>query len=146
MKGDAKMSSEREDNEALADRLRGKAMNDAREAGKQLTQHVGKVQTVNEISGPTATPKLTQEQSASVRERHVAEKSQQQNQIGSPAAGQAEQKPAQEKSAVASKDKSLAEIAQSMRQAGVSGRASNDVGRPKETPAVEHKQSRGRGR
>jgi hypothetical protein len=120
------MANEREDNKALADRLRGKAA----EAGKQLSQQVGKVQTVKDISAPTATPKLTQEQSAPVRERHVSEK-QPQQQIGTPAGG---------------KDKSLAEIAQSMRQAGVTGRAANDVARAKDTPAVDHKQSRGRGR
>jgi hypothetical protein len=123
------MASEREDNKALADRLRGKAA----EAGKQLSQQVGKVQTVKDISAPTATPKMTQEQSAPVRERHVTEKAQQ-NQMGSPPGG-------------AGKDKSLAEIAQSMRQAGVTGgRAANDVARAKDTPAVDHKQSRGRGR
>ncbi len=122
------MANEREDNKSLADRLRGKAA----EAGRQLSQQVGKVQTVKDISAPTATPKMTQEQSAPVRERHVAEK--QQNQIGSPPSG-------------AGKDKSLAEIAQSMRQAGVTGgRAANDVARAKDTPAVDHKQSRGRGR
>jgi hypothetical protein len=127
------MASKREENQALADQLRGKVGRDAQEVGKQLSQQVGKVQTVKDISAPTATPKITQEQSAQVRERHVTEK-QQQNQIGSPAGG-------------AAKDKSLAEIAQSMRQAGVtSGRAGNDVARPKDTPAVEHKQSRGRGR
>ena len=110
----------------MADRLRGKAV----EAGKQLSQQVGKVQTVKEISAPSATPKIAQEQNAAVRERHVTVK--QPQQIGSPAGG---------------KDKSLAEIAQSMRQAGVTGgRAANDVAPAKQTPAVENKQSRGRGR
>ncbi len=124
------MANEREDNKkALADRLRGKAV----EAGKQLSQQVSKVQTVQDISAPSATPKMTQEQSSPLRERHVAEK-QQQNQMGSAPGG-------------AGKDKSLAEIAQSMRQAGVTGgRAANDVARAKDTPAVDHKQSRGRGR
>lgn len=127
------MASEREDNKALADRLRGKAVGDAQEAGKQLAQQVGQMQTVKDISAPSATPKIAQEQNATVRERHVTEK-QQQNQIGSPAGG-------------AGKDKSLAEIAQSMRQAGVTGsRAANDVAPAKQTPAVDHKQSRGRGR
>jgi hypothetical protein len=120
------MASEREDNKALADRLRGKAA----EAGKQLSQQVSKVQTVKDIGGPTATPKMTQEQSAPARERHVAEK-QPQQQVGGPAGG-------------ASKD--LAGIAQSMRQAGVTGRAGNDVAPAKQTPAVDQKQSRGRGR
>jgi hypothetical protein len=121
------MASEREDNKALADRLRGKAA----EAGKELSQQVGKMQTVKEISSPSATPKVTQEQNAAVRERHVAEK-QPQQQVGTPATG---------------KDKGLAEIAQSMRQAGVTGgRAANDVAPAKQTPAVDHKQSRGRGR
>jgi len=121
------MASEREDNKALADRLRGKAA----EAGKQLGQQVGKVQTVKDIGGPTATPKMTQEQSAPARERHVAER-QPQQQVG-PAAGGA--------------SKDLAGIAQSMRQAGVTGgRAANDVAPAKQTPAVEQKPSRGRGR
>jgi hypothetical protein len=123
------MASEREDNKALADRLRGKAA----EAGKQLSQQVGKVQTVKEISAPAATPKISQEQNATVRERHVTE-----------------QKPSQgvpDKSQGAGKDKSLAEIAKGLRQAGVTGgRAANDVAPAKQTPAVEHKQSRGRGR
>jgi hypothetical protein len=125
------MASEREENKALADRLRGKAVGDAHEAGKQLSQQVGKVQTVKDISAPGATPKIAQEQNATVRERHVAEK-QPQQQIGTPAGG---------------KDKGLAEIAQSMRQAGVTGgRAANDVAPAKQTPAVEQKQSKGRGR
>ena len=120
------MASDREDNKALADRLRGKAA----EAGKELSQ-VSKAQTVKDISGPGATPKIAQEQNAAVRERHVTEK-QPQQQIGTPAGG---------------KDKSLAEIAKSMRQAGVTGgRAANDVAPAKQTPAVDHKQSRGRGR
>jgi hypothetical protein len=68
-----------------------------------------------------------------VRERHVAQKKPQ-NQIGAPGGG-------------AGKDKSLAEIAQGLRQAGVTGgRAANDVARPKETPAKQQKQERGRGR
>lgn len=116
----------------MADRLRGKAAGDAREAGQQLSQQVGKMQTVKEISGPAATPKPAQEQNAPVRERHVAEK-QPQNQLGAPG-GMA-------------KDKSLAEIAQSLRQAGVTGgRAANDISPAKQTPTVEQKQSRGRGR
>jgi hypothetical protein len=143
------MASEREDNKALADRLRGKAVSDVQTAGKQLArQTVGKAQTVKEISAPTATPKISQDQNAPSRERHVAEK-QQQNQMGSPP--QAEQKPAQsapEKSvSAAGKDKSLGEIAQGLRQAGVTGgRAANDISPAKQTPQVEQKQSRGRGR
>ena len=120
------MASEGEDNKVLADRLRGKAA----EAGKQMSQQVGKVQTVKEISSPSATPKIAQEQNAAVRERHVAEK-QPQQQVGTPAGG-----------------KDLAEIAKSMRQAGVTGgRAANERSTPaKQTPAVDHKQSKGRGR
>jgi hypothetical protein len=134
----------------MADRLRGKAMSDAQAVGKQLSQQVGQAQTVKEIGGPAATPKLAQDQSGPARQRHVTEK-QAQNQIGSPAGGAPEQKPVQsapEKSVgAAGKDKSLAEVAQQLRQAGVSsGRAANDVAPAKQTPAVDHKQSRGRGR
>jgi hypothetical protein len=142
------MSSEREDSKTLADRLRGLAASNAHEVGKQLSSQVGKVQTVKDISGPAATPKIAQEQSNPVRERHVAEK-QEQNQIGRPA-GQVEQRPSQtvaEKSVDTGKDKSLAETVQGLRQAGVTGgRAANDVAPPKQTPEVAQKQSRGRGR
>ena len=138
------MLSEREDNKALADRLRGKVVSDVQEAGKQLSAQVGKVHTVKDISAPAATPKIAQEQSDPLRERHVAEK-QQQNEIGSPAS-QAEQKPSQsvsEKSVGAAKDKSLAESAQGLRESGVTGgRAANDVAPPKQTPAVAQRQSR----
>jgi hypothetical protein len=140
------MESEREDNKTLADRLRGIAMSDVHDAGKQLSTQVGKMQTVKEISSPP--PEIAQEQSDTVRERHVAEK-QEQNQIGSPAV-QAEQSPSQsvpEKSVDAAKDKSLDEIAQGLRQASVtSGRAANDVAPAKETPEVAQRQSLGRGR
>jgi hypothetical protein len=142
-----KMASEREDNKTLADRLRGKTVADVREAGKQLSQQVGKAQTVKDISAPAPTPKLSQGQTEPARQRHVTEK--QQNQIGSLGGGAPEQKPAQEKSvSAAGKDKNLAEMAKGLRESGVTGgRAANEVVAPaKNTPSVEQKQSRGRGR
>lgn len=132
------MASEREDNklQSLADRLRGTAASVARDTGKQLSQQaVGKAETVKEIGSPAATPKLSQGQTEPARQRSVTEKKQ--NQIGSPG-GAPEQKPAQEK---------LAEVAKGLRESGVTGgRAANDVAPAKNTPAVEQKQSRGRGR
>ncbi len=125
------MSEEKQRSHTLVDRLRGKALSELRELGAQLSAQVGKVSTVNEISSPSATPKIAQEQYAAVRERHIAEK-QPQQQIGTPAGG---------------KDKGLAEAAKGLREAGVTGgRAANDVAPAKQTPAVDHKQSRGRGR
>ena len=120
---------DRESNKELADRLRGRAMNESREAGKQLVQQqVSQPQVAQEISGPRPTPGMGQTQTTPVRERHVAEKA-------SPAPPQA------------GKDKSLAEIARDLRQAGVTGgRAANDISPAKHTPAVEQKQSKGRGR
>jgi hypothetical protein len=119
--GEKIMSDEKQLPHSLVDRLRGKALSAAREVGMQLSQQVGVMETVKDISAPAATPTFAQEQSAPVRERHVAEG--------------------------AAKGQGLSEIARSLRQAGVTGgRAANDVAPAKQTPAVEHKQSRGRGR
>src|ERR1700722_2681953 len=97
------MPEEKRNLREMADQLRGKAMSDAQAVGKQLSQQVGKAQTVKEISAPTATPKIAQDPSGPARGRQVAEK--QQNQIASPGGGAPEQKqPAQEKS-VGSKEK-----------------------------------------
>ncbi len=127
MKGNTKMANEREDNKALADRLRGNAASAAREAGQQLSKQVGQVKDVKEISAPAPTPKLAQDQTGPAKQRQVTD---------SPGGG-------------TGKDKSLAEVAKNLRQAGVTGgRAANDVSPAKQTPAVSQKQeqSRGRGR
>jgi hypothetical protein len=143
----------------LADQLRGRgaeqALGQAREAGKQLAAQGVKVQEAG--GGPKPTPRAP-EQSAgdpAVRHRQILDK--QQNGLvnpgrGAPPAGAqepaktaGEKAPAKDVAAVA-KDKTVAETAKSLREAGVSGRAANEVGRAKDTPAVQKQQSQGRGR
>jgi hypothetical protein len=137
------MANDREDLKTMADRLRGldqKTASEIRQVGKQLADQVGKLQDASEIKGPSATPKAGRGQpEASSAERHRHVKDQQQKElIGGPRTDQA---------AAAKTDKNLAEMAQKLREAGVTqGRAANDVAPPKQTPAVERNESRGRGR
>ena len=158
------MADERDKNEArlLADKLRGvnqQALGEARQAGRQVTNQVSKMQTVSESGGPGATPKAQQDQnppSSAARFRHVGEKDQQAVAQRPPAAKTIEsvaknqqpvKAPDQGKVAAVAKDKNLAEMAKGLRENGVSqSRAANDVATPKQTPEQVQRQSRGRGR
>jgi hypothetical protein len=158
------MADEREKNEArlLADKLRGvnqQALGEARQAGRQMSNQVGKMQTVGESRGPNATPKVSQDQnppSSAARFRHVGEKDQQAVSQRPPAANTIEPtvknpQPGkvldQGKVAAVAKDKNLAEMARGLRESGVSqSRAAKEVATPKQTPEQAQRQSRGRGR
>jgi hypothetical protein len=133
-----------------------KSLAEAREAGQQLSARVGKLQTVQEVGGPRATPGADQNQSTpAARYRHVQE-NQQQQLTGGPAAGHAAAVAEQGQAANQNAGKSIsreannskvADIAKSLRQSGVAeSRSAGEVSRPAPTPEVAKRQSRGRGR
>jgi hypothetical protein len=135
---------------ALADRLRGRseqATTQAHEAGKQLAAQGVKVQEVGGVNGPRPTPRGPTQSAGEPAVRHRQILDQKQNGLVNsgrgaapapqtePAKALAEKTPAKDVAAVA-KDQTIAEVAKGFREAGVSGKAANDVGRAAATPAV----------
>ena len=155
------MASDRDTNEArqLADRLRGldqKTLSAARDAGRQVAGQVGKVQSVSQSGGPTATPNVARDQgapSSAARFRHIQEKDQQQAIGGSrgqqpaQAAAGLQQTAKAPPTASVGQNKNLAEIARSLRESGVSNsRPANGIARPTQQQEMSQQQARGRGR